>query len=60
MQKIKMSLTGVEANPYRAMTRFQYQARKQGWHQREIDKVLLDATSDGHNHFVNTLLRNIT
>jgi hypothetical protein len=59
MNKVKMSFAGVADNPYRTMTRFQYNARKQGWSQEEIDAVILEATSGDYDHLLQTIMRNI-
>lgn len=54
-KKVKMTLVGLDGNAFCLMGAFSRNARKQGWKQPEIDKVLDEAKSGDYAHLVTTL-----
>ena len=54
-KKVKMTLIGLDGNAFCLMGAFSRNARRQGWKQPEIDKVLEEAKAGDYAHLVTTL-----
>ena len=55
-KKFKLKLVGQDGNAFVLLGFFQSRATKAGWTQKEIDKVLGEATTGDYNHLVTTLM----
>ena len=55
-KKVKMDLVGLDGNAFSLMGAFQKNARKQGWTQAEIKKVLDKAMSGDYNKLLRVLM----
>lgn len=55
-KKVKMTLIGLDSNAHFLMGAFQKNARRQGWTQEEIDKVLDECTSGDYDHLLRVLM----
>lgn len=56
MKKIDLDLTQIDGNAFAILAAFQKQARREGWTQEEIDKVLDEAKSDDYDHLLQTII----
>lgn len=54
-----MKLVGEDGNAFAIMGRFNKAARKAGWSQDEIDKVLKEARSSDYNHLLATIAEHV-
>ena len=54
--RVTMNLVGLDGNAFALMGAFQKNARRQGWPQEEIDKVLDECTSGDYNHLLRVLM----
>ena len=54
--RVTMNLVGLDGNAFALMGAFQKNARRQGWTQEEIDKVLDEFTSGDYNHLIRVLM----
>ncbi len=54
--RVTMNLVGLDGNAFALMGAFQKNARRQGWTQDEIDKVLGECTSGDYNHLLRVLM----
>jgi hypothetical protein len=52
---VDLNLVGVNGNAFMIMGVFQRQARREGWTQDEIDKVLKEAKSGDYNYLLATI-----
>jgi hypothetical protein len=59
MTKVKMQLVGMDGNAISILGSFSREARKQGWTQPEIKKVLDEATSKDYDHLLTTIVSNV-
>ena len=59
MKKVKMTLVGINGNAFALMGAFQDQARRQGWKEDVIAKVIKECQSIDYDHLLQTLLANI-
>jgi hypothetical protein len=59
MDKVKMSLVGLDGNAFNLMGVFARNARQQGWTQPQIDKVLAECQQSDYNHLLQTLMAHI-
>jgi hypothetical protein len=57
MNKVRMTLVG-NGNPFYLLGSFRRKAHEQGWPQRAIDDVLMEAMSGDYGHLVTTLYAN--
>ena len=55
LPKIQGTLVGVDGNAFSLMGAFKRDARKAGWPQSEIDKVLEKAMSGNYDNLIATL-----
>jgi hypothetical protein len=55
MKKLNLSLVGLDGNAFSLMGAFRKQAKKEGWSEKEINKVLDEATSGDYSNLVCTL-----
>lgn len=55
-KKINLQLVGIDGNAFSIMGTFQKQAKREGWSNEEIDKVLNEATSGDYNHLLATIM----
>ena len=58
MNKVKMSLAGLDGNAFSLMGAFKREARKQGWKREEIDIVLKECMSSDYNNLLCVLMDN--
>jgi len=56
MKKVKLTLIGLDSNAFAIMGAFQKAARRQGWTQEEIKKVLDDAKNGDYDHFLSVIM----
>lgn len=54
-KKIKCKLVGVDGNAFSLMGHFSKCARKQGWNQSEIDKVMQEAMAGDYDNLLRIL-----
>ena len=54
-KKVKMTLVGLDGNAFALLGAFQKNARRQGWSEEEIKKVLDKAMNGNYEHLVVTL-----
>lgn len=52
---VNLDLVGVNGNAFMIMGVFQRQAKREGWSQDEIDKVLTKAKSKDYNYLLATI-----
>ena len=52
---VNLDLVGVNGNAFMIMGVFQRQAKREGWSQDEIDKVLTEAKSKDYNYLLATI-----
>ncbi len=60
MNKVKLSLAGLDGNAFALLGAFQRAARNQGWPKVEIDKVLTEAKKGDYDHLLHVLMDNTT
>ena len=53
---VKLKLVGINGNAYNVMGAFQREARRQGWKDWEIEKVLTICQSSDYNNLLTTIL----
>ena len=51
-----MDLVGLDSNAFSLIGHFQRNARRQGWSQEDISKVLTECKSGNYDHLLNTLM----
>jgi len=54
--RVSMNLVGLDGNAFALMGAFPKNARRQGWTQEEIEKVLDECTSGDYNHLLSVLM----
>ena len=54
--RVTMNLVGLDGNAFALMGAFKKNARRLGWTQEEIDKVLDECTSGDYNHLLRVLM----
>lgn len=52
---VKLTLVGLDSNAFFLMGEFRYRAKKQGWTDAEIDKVIEECESRDYQHLLATL-----
>lgn len=52
---VKLTLVGLDGNAFSLMGEFRYLAKKQGWTDAEIDKVIEECESSDYQHLLATL-----
>lgn len=52
---VKLTLVGLDGNAFSLMGEFRYRAKKQGWTDAEIDKVIEECESSDYQHLLATL-----
>lgn len=52
---VNLDLVGLDGNAFNLMGAFQRQARREGWSQEEIDRVLAECLSGNYDHLLATL-----
>lgn len=55
-QTVQMSLFGIDGNAFSVLAEFQKNARKQGWCQQDIDKVINEAKSSDYDNLLAVIL----
>ena len=58
MEKVKLTLVGLDGNAYALMGAFQRAARKQGWSKDEIEKVLGQCMFSDYDNLLRVLMEN--
>ena len=58
MMEVKMDWVGVKDNAFAMLGAFRKAARRQGYAQTDIDRVIDDARSRDYEHLANVLMRN--
>lgn len=58
MNKVKLTLVGLDGNAFNLICKFRLAARHQGWGRDEIQAVVEDATSSDYGHLVGVLESN--
>jgi hypothetical protein len=51
-KSVQLNLVGLDGNAFSLMGAFQAQARKEGWTNQEIEKVLKEAQSGDYDHLL--------
>ena len=59
-KKVKLTLVGLDGNAYSLLGAFRCQARKEGWTEIEINKVMNEARTSDYNHLLRTLMAHCT
>lgn len=59
MTKVTMKLVGEDGNTFAILGRFQRAARKAGWSQEDITKVINDATSGDYDHLLAVMCEHV-
>ena len=59
MTKVTMRLVGEDGNAFAILGRFQRAARKAGWSQEDITKVINDATSGDYDHLLAVICEHV-
>ena len=57
---VKLTLVGLDGNAFSLMGEFRYRAKKQGWTDTEIDKVIEECESSDYQHLLATLSAHCT
>jgi len=57
-KKVRLTLAGIDGNAYHIIGCFLRQAKKQGWTNPEIEKVITEARSSNYEHLVYTIAAN--
>lgn len=52
---VNLNLVGVDGNAFMIMGVFKWQAKKEGWSNKEIDTVITEAKSGDYNHLLATI-----
>lgn len=52
---VKLTLVGLDGNAFSLIGEFRYRAKKQGWTDAEIDKVIEECESSDYQHLLVTL-----
>lgn len=52
---VELTLVGLDGNAFSLMGEFRYRAKKQGWTDAEIDKVIEECESSDYQHLLATL-----
>lgn len=55
MDKIKMTLEGLDGNAFNLLGTFREAAREQGWSAQQVSAVFAEATGGDYDHLVATL-----
>ena len=55
---VKLELVGIDGNAFALMGAFRKAARRQGFEQDKIDKVILECQSSDFNYLLQTLMAN--
>jgi len=55
MDKVKLTLVGLDGNAFSIMGAFSTAARRQGFDKKYIDDILADAMSGDYNHLLATI-----
>ena len=58
MMEVKMDWASVKDNAFAMLGAFRKAARRQGYPQADIDRVIDDARSEDYEHLVDVLMRN--
>ncbi len=53
---VELELVGLDSNAFVLMGAFSQAAKRQGWTEEEIDKVLTECKSSDYNHLLHTLV----
>ena len=51
-----MNLVGIDGNAFMILGAFSTTAKRQGWTQEEVDKVLEEAQSGDYDHLLQTII----
>lgn len=57
--EVVLELVGMDGNAFAVMGAFKKAARKQGYKNDEIDKVLDEAMNGDYNHLLQTIMKNL-
>ena len=55
---VKLELYGIDGNAFALMGAFKSAARRQGFEQNEVDKVIEECKSGDYDHLLQTLMAN--
>lgn len=55
-KKVKMDLNGIDGNAYVVMGKFKRAARKQGFSEEQVDKVIEECKSGDYDHLIQTIM----
>jgi len=55
-KKVKLELVGLDSNAFSIMGAFSKAARRQGWVQGEIDKVINECMTGDYDHLLQVLI----
>ncbi len=58
-KRVKLDLVGMDGNAFNLLGQFKKQARREGWSEEEVKKVMDEATSGDYNHLLVTLMNHI-
>lgn len=58
-KRIKLDLVGMDGNAFNLLGQFKKQARREGWTQEEVQKVMDEAMSGDYNHLLVTLMNHV-
>lgn len=53
---VNLNLISMDGNAYNLMAQFQKQAKREGWTNEEIEKVLTECQAGDYDHLLGTLL----
>ncbi|MFO0807545.1 MAG: hypothetical protein U0746_02895 [Gemmataceae bacterium] len=56
MQKVQMTLVGIDGNAFSILGAFRRNARNQGWPQDAIDAVTTEAMRADYTHLLSTIM----
>jgi hypothetical protein len=55
MDKVRMTLEGIDGNAFHLLGAFAKKAEQQGWERQAIDAVIREATATNYDHLLKTL-----
>lgn len=55
--KVSLDFYSVEANAYAILGRFDREARRSGWSEEDIKKVITEAKRGDYDHLIQTIMR---
>lgn len=58
-KKVKLDLGSIDGNAFSLLGHFRRQAKREGWSDEEIEKVLNEAKAGDYNHLIVVLLDHV-